>query len=82
MKDYKVKITRNFTDGLENVHREIGKKTEVFMCTKERYEYLLSKGAVILIEKPEEKMEEVFEEVIEEIMEKQKKTRKKKIDKE
>lgn len=82
MKNYKVKITRNFTDGLENVYREIGRKTEVFMCTKERYEYLLSKGAVILLEKPEERMEEVFEEVIEEIIEKPKKTRKKKIDKE
>lgn len=82
MKNYKVKITRNFKDGLENVQREIGRKTEVFMCTKERYEYLLSKGAVILLEKPEEKMEEVFEEVIEEIIKKPKKTRKKKIDKE
>lgn len=82
MKNYKVKITRNFTDGLENVHREIGRKTETFICTKERYEYLLSKGAVTLLEKPEEKMEEVFEEVIKEIIEKPKKTRKKKIDKE
>jgi uncharacterized membrane-anchored protein len=82
MKNYKVKITRNFTDGLENVHREIGRKTEIFMCTKERYEFLKEHGAVILLEKPEEKIEEVFEEVIEEIIEKPKKTRKKKIDKE
>ena len=72
----------NFKDVLENISRELGKKTEIFMCTKERYEFLLSKGAVILLEKPEEKMEEVFEEVIEEIIKKPKKTRKKKIDKE
>lgn len=47
MKNYKVKTTRNFTDGLENVSRE---KNDVFDCTKERYEFLLANNAVELVE--------------------------------
>ena len=63
MKDHKVQITRTFKDLEENILREIGTKTEVFMCTKERYEYLLSKGAVKLKgikrqQKPKIKLEE------------------------
>ena len=91
MKNYKVRITREFTDKVEKVFREKGKVTEVFLCDKERYEYLLSKNAVKLIEiieeekeeireEAEKQVEEVFEEVIEEIVEKPKKSKKKKID--
>ena len=84
MKNYKVRITREFTDKVENVFREKGKITEVFLCDKERYEYLLSKNAVKLVEiieeEKEEIREEVFEEVMEEIVEKPKKAKKKKID--
>ena len=50
MKDHKVKITRTFKDLEENILRELGTETEIFICTKERYEYLLSKGAVELKE--------------------------------
>ena len=50
MKDHKVKITRTFKDLEENILRELGTETEIFMCTKERYEYLLSKDAVELKE--------------------------------
>lgn len=87
MKNYKVQITRNFTDKEENISREIGTETEIFMCSKERYEFLESKGAVILLQVIEEKpvVEKVFEEVMDEIVEKPKKktTKKKsKIDKE
>ena len=53
MKDYKVKITRNFTDLEENISRQLGTESEVFFCTKERYEFLLSKNAVELLEKVE-----------------------------
>ena len=82
MKNYKVRITREFTDKVENVFREKGKITEVFLCDKERYEYLLSKNAVKLIEiiEEEKQVEEVFEQVMEEIVEKPKKAKKKKID--
>lgn len=92
MKNYKVRITREFTDKVENVFREKGKITEVFLCDKERYEYLLSKNAVRLVEiieedekeeireEAEKQVEEVFTEVMEEIVEKPKKSKKKKID--
>lgn len=51
MKNYKVKATRNFKDLEENIERKLGTDTEVFMCTKERYEYLKSKNnAVELVE--------------------------------
>lgn len=82
MKDYKVKITRNFTDLEENIKRELGTETEVFFCTKERYEYLLSKNAVELLEKveivfPVKKVTKIEEEKTEE---KPKKKRTRKID--
>ena len=82
MKDYKVKITRNFTDLEENIKRELGTGTEVFFCTKERYEYLLSKNAVELVEKveivfPVKKVTKIEEEKVEE---KPKKKRTRKID--
>lgn len=83
MKDHKVKITRNFKDLEENVSRKLGTKTEIFMCTKERYEYLLSKGAVKLlniIEKEQPKKEIVKKEI--KTQSKKKTTKKKtKIDK-
>ena len=80
MKDYKVKITRNFTDLEENIKRELGTETEVFFCTKERYEYLLSKNAVELVEKveivfPVKKVTKVEEKTIED-KPKRKRTRK------
>lgn len=62
MKNHKVQITRTFKDLEENILREIGTKTEKFMCTKERYEILSSKGAVKLlsiIEKEQPKKETV-----------------------
>ena len=66
MKDHKVQITRTFKDLEENVLRELGTETEVFMCTKERYELLSSKGAVKLlniIEKEQPKKETVKNEI-------------------
>lgn len=66
MKDHKVQITRNFKDLKENILRELGTKTEVFMCTKERYELLSSKGAVKLLsitEKKQPKKETVKKEI-------------------
>lgn len=47
MKNYKVIATRNFIDSEEKVNRIEGKE---FECTKERYEFLKSKGAVELVE--------------------------------
>lgn len=66
MKDHKVQITRTFKDLEENILREIGTETEIFMCTKERYEILSSKGAVKLLsitEKEQPKKEIVKKEV-------------------
>lgn len=83
MKDHKVQITRTFKDLEENVLRKLGTETEVFMCTKERYELLSSKGAVKLLsitEKEQPKKEIVKKEV--ETQPKKKTTKKKtKIDK-
>ncbi len=66
MKDHKVQITRTFKDLEENILRELGTETEVFICTKERYELLSSKGAIKLlniIEKEQPKKEIVKKEV-------------------
>ena len=66
MKDHKVQITRTFKDLEENILRELGTETEVFMCTKERYELLSSKGAVKLLsikEKEQPKKETVKKEI-------------------
>lgn len=79
MKDHKVQITRTFKDLEENILRELGTETEVFMCTKERYELLSSKNAVKLlniIEKEQPKKE------IEENIKKKTTKKKTKIDKE
>lgn len=46
MKNYKVKATRSFIDGLEKTPRQI---SDVFECTKERYEFLLEHDAVELV---------------------------------
>lgn len=61
MKNYIVKSLREFDDyeGLECIstnHCEKRAKNDIFNCTKERYEYLNSKGAVALkgIEKIED----------------------------
>ena len=55
MKNYLVSATREFTDKEENKARKIG---DEFYCTKERYEYLKLKNAVLLVESPETKIEE------------------------
>ena len=66
MKNYKVIALRNFNDALEKKPRTKGKE---FECTKERYIYLKSKGAVELVEIIEEKKDLVATEkpTIEEI---------------
>lgn len=47
MKNYQVRATRGFKDLVENVQREKG---DIWNCTKERYEYLVSaNNAVELI---------------------------------
>ena len=84
MKDHKVQITRTFKDLEENILREIGTETEVFMCTKERYELLSSKGAVKLlniIEKEQPKKEIVKKEKIKTQPKKKTTKKKTKIDK-
>lgn len=72
MKNYKVKVTRFFTDKIEHVERNVN---DEFMCTKERYEFLKENNAVLLIEVIEEKTEETK---TEEVVEKPKKNSKKK----
>ena len=66
MKNYKVKAIMKFTDKEEDTKRIVD---DEFFCTKERYEYLKSNGAVTLIEIVEEKEELVAtkEIIIEEI---------------
>ena len=85
MKDHKVKITRTFKDLEENILRELGTETEVFMCTKKRYEVLISKGAVKLlniIEKEQPKKETVKKEEMKTQPKKKTTKKKTKIDKE
>lgn len=61
MKNYKVCATRSFTDALENVERTAG---EEFECTKERYEYLVSKNdAVKLVHILEAEVKPIVEEI-------------------
>lgn len=61
MKNYKVEAIKNFTDKLENEKRTVG---DEFDTTKERYEFLKSKGAVKLIRIIEEVVDKVVEEVL------------------
>lgn len=58
MKNYKVKAIMKFTDKEENTKRIVN---DEFFCTKERYDFLKSNGAVILVEVVEEK-EEIIKE--------------------
>lgn len=81
MKDHKVQITRNFKDLKENILRELGTKTEVFMCTKERYEYLSSKGAVKLLSIKEQPKKETVKKEIKTQPKKKTTKKKTKIDK-
>lgn len=76
MKNYRVKATRTFTDGVENIERIGGES--IFECTKERYEFLKSKNAVELVEVIEEEKEQKVVEVTEYEMEKPFKKNKKK----
>lgn len=68
MKNYEVKATKNFKDALENKERQTN---DIFLCTKERYEYLKEHNAVELVkvieeEKKVEKIEKPTEKVYEE----------------
>ena len=47
MKEYIVKATRLFNDGLENKERKAG---DIFNCTEERYQVLKQHNAVELVE--------------------------------
>lgn len=82
MKNYKVKTIMKFTDKEENTKRIVD---DEFECTKERYEYLKSKGAVTLVEIVDEIVDNVVEEVtddtvdevVNELFEKKRKKKKK-----
>ncbi len=88
MKNYVVKVLRYFKDKEEKVERKAG---DEFETSKERYEFLKSKGAVELVEIIKEEKEEIIEEqheeydedlkkddeVVEEIITKKKKSSKK-----
>lgn len=83
MKNYVVKVLRYFKDLEEKKDRFIG---DEFETTKERYEFLKSKGAVELLKEPKEKKEieekqffteEEADELVEEIITKKKRTSKK-----
>lgn len=69
MKNYKVVATRKFRDSNEIDPMTYSKKErqqgEEFLCTKERYEFLKSNGAVTLVEIVDEIIDNVVEEVIE-----------------
>ena len=69
MKNYKVVATRKFRDSNEIDSMTYLKKErqqgDEFFCTKERYEFLKSNGAVTLVEIVDEIIDNVVEEVIE-----------------
>ena len=73
MKNYKVKAIMKFTDKEEDTKRIVN---DEFECTKERYEYLKSKGAVILVEIvdviTEEEVQAVANAIVEEAIEQDK----------
>lgn len=58
MKNYKVKAIMKFTDKEEDIKRIVD---DEFFCTKERYEFLKSNGAVTLVEIVEEPKKEIKE---------------------
>lgn len=61
MKSYKVKAKLKFNDTVDNIVREIG---DEFLCTEERYKYLLEHNAIEFIEEiivEEEKVEKFVE---------------------
>jgi hypothetical protein len=83
MKNYVVKVLRYFRDLEEKKERFVG---DEFKTTKERYEFLKSKGAVELVKAPKEKKEineensfeeEKTDELVDEIITKKKRTSKK-----
>ena len=83
MKNYVVKVLRYFKDLEEKKDRFVG---DEFETTKERYEYLKSKGAVELLKEPKEKKEieeeqffteEETDELVDEIITKKKRISKK-----
>lgn len=69
MKNYKVVATRKFRDSNEIDPMTYSKKErqqgDEFLCTKERYEFLKSNGAVTLVEIIDEIIDNVVEEVVE-----------------
>ena len=77
LKNYKVKVIRQlpFTDIEENITR---KKDDIFLCTKERYEFLKENNAVELIEVIVSEEKEVKEpaKIIKEVPKKQSKKKK------
>ena len=84
MKNYVVKVLRYFRDLEEKKERFVG---DEFKTTKERYEYLKSKGAVELLKEPKEKKEieeeqffteEETDELVDEIITKKKRKSSKK----
>lgn len=75
MENYIVKALINFDDVEKRVKRE--KDKSIWNCTKERYEYLKSHNAVMLMGIEEIKEEKPIQEKVEE---KPKRTRKKKIE--
>lgn len=87
MKNYVVIALRDFDDyeGAEvkpENHKEKRFLNKPFNCTKERYEYLLSKGAVRLvgidkIEEPKEVVKEEVKDIIKEVKPKTTKKNKK-----
>ena len=58
MKNYVVKVLRYFKDLEEKKDRFVG---DEFETTKERYEFLKSKGAIELVKAPKEKKEIIDE---------------------
>ena len=83
MKNYKVVATRKFRDSNEIDPMTYSKKErqqgDEFFCTKERYEFLKSNGAVTLVEIVDEVTEEVVKEIV--VESKEGKLKKKKIKK-
>ena len=73
MKNYKVVATRKFRDSNEIDPMTYLKKErqqgDEFLCTKERYEFLKSNGAVTLVEIVDEVTEEVVQAVANAIVE-------------
>ena len=73
MKNYKVKAIMKFTDKEEDTKRIVD---DEFFCTKERYEYLKSRGVITLVEIEkiisEEEVQAIANAIVEEANEQEK----------